>query len=237
MPFLIILACILLFTSLALSLKVKVTIEYKDELSLYVSTLFVKAKILPKKEKKRGPHSMSKSRAEKIRRKLREKAQKKKQRQLAKKASKKQEKTGEKSKRSFEDILDVISAVKDIVSTTIGKFFGHLRVDIARFHINIATGDAATTAIAYGAVCDALLHLFCILEPLRGFDLPKTKDISVQADYLSEQTTADIKLTLSIRVWHTLHIAIATLIKVIAHMDKFKPKDEDLPKGHKNKTA
>ena len=123
------------------------------------------------------------------------------------------------------------------MSTALGKFFKYLRVDLARFHINVATGDAATTALAYGAVCDALTHLFVILEPLRGFDLPDNRDISVEADYLSEKTTADIKLSFSLRVWHILIIALVTFIKVTKHMVKFKSRSEDLPHGHKNKAA
>ncbi|MBE6577291.1 MAG: DUF2953 domain-containing protein [Ruminococcaceae bacterium] len=236
MTALIIIACIALFFLLVLSLRVKVTLEYKDELLLFVSVGFIKVRVLPKKQR-RGPHSMSRAKAKRIRAKVRKKALEKKQKQLEKKRLKKLEKQKKKQKRSFDDVLDIIAAVKEIVTTALGRFFGHLRVDIAKFHINVATQDAATTAILYGAVCSALSHLFHILEPLRGFDLPKTQDVSVNADYLSEKTTVDIKLSFSLRVWHALHVAIATLIKIVKHMVLFKSKNEALPDGHKNKTA
>ncbi len=238
MAVIIILACIALFTLLVLSSKVKITFEYKDEFSLFVGVGLIRIKVFPiKKRKKRGPHSMSRARAAKIREKARKRALKKRQKKLEKKREKQQEQEKTKARTSFEGVLDAISAIKEIVTTTLGKFFGHLHVDLARFHITVATGDAATTAIIYGSICSALAHLFHILEPLRGFDLPKNRDVSVYADYLAEKTTADIKLTFSLRIWHGLHIALATLIKVIKHALKLKAKNETLPDGHNNKTA
>jgi hypothetical protein len=76
MTALIIIGCILLFFVFLLSLKATITIAYTDEVTLTVRVLFLKIKILPKKEKK-GPRSMSRRKAERIRAKARKKAQKK----------------------------------------------------------------------------------------------------------------------------------------------------------------
>ena len=56
MPALITVGCILLFFAFILSLKAKITVEYNDEVTLYVRVLFVKIKILPKKRKMRRRH-------------------------------------------------------------------------------------------------------------------------------------------------------------------------------------
>jgi hypothetical protein len=230
---LIVIGCILLFFAFILSLCVKVTVEYADELKLYVRVLFIKIKILPKKDKKRGPHSMSERRAKSIRKKLKKKADQKRAKALEKKNKKQLEKAQPKKKKTLGEILDIISMVKDIVKAALGRFFGHLKVDLARFHINVATGDAASTAIAYGAICDALLHLLHILEPLKGFDSPKAQDISVTPDYLSDKMSADIKVTFSIRVWHVFHVAFAALGKLIKHLVKMRSGQQTKPEGHK----
>ena len=68
---------IVLFFVFLLSLKATVTIAYHDEVALTVKVLFIKIPILPKKERGRGPHSMSAKKAKKLREKLRKKKLKK----------------------------------------------------------------------------------------------------------------------------------------------------------------
>ena len=223
-----IIGCIILFFAFILSLRAKITVEYKDEVRLFLRVLCFRIKILPKKQKKKGPFSMSEKKAKKIKEQLRRKALKKKLKKQKKKAEKQQEeqarKAGTKKKKSLSEILDIVSMVKDIAMAVIKKFFGHLRIDLARLKITVATGDAATTAIAYGAICDAALHLFHVLEPVKGFDLPESRDISIDVDYLSESTSVDIKISFALRVWHVFHVAFAALGQLIAHMVRNKGK-------------
>lgn len=218
---------IVLFFAFILSLRAKITVEYNDEVKLWVKVLFFKIKILPKAKKKRGPHSMSEKKAKKIKQRLEKKAQKKKQKKQEKKAQKEIWAKQPKKKKSLDEILDIISMVKDLVGTVIKKFFGHLRIDLARLKINVATGDAATTAIAYGAVCDAALHLLTALESVKGIELPRSKDIDIRCDYLADGITADIKISFALRVWHVFHVAIAALITFIKHSVRMKDKKQD----------
>lgn len=230
MTALIVIGCILLFFVLLLSLKVTLTVAYSDELVLYARVLFVKIKILPKKENKRGPHSMSAKKAEKIKRRLEKKAEKKRakaeEKRQKKQAKKELEKKQPKEKKSLSEILDIIGTVTEVVKKTVKTFFGHLRVKVARLHINVATGDAATTAIAYGAITEAAFYLFEVLEPLDGVSMPAEKDVSINADFLSDSFTADIKISLSIRVWHVLHTALAALVAFIKRFIKMKANKE-----------
>ena len=84
MPALITVGCILLFFAFILSLKAKITVEYNDEVTLYVRVLFIKIKILPKKRRKNGPHSMSERKAAAIKKRLIKKAEKKRLKKLRK---------------------------------------------------------------------------------------------------------------------------------------------------------
>ena len=226
MTALIVIGSILLFFALILSLRAKITVEYNGEVVLTLRVLFFNIRILPKKQKRSGPRSMSAKKAERLKRKLEKKAQKKREKSLLKK-QKKQEKKAQKKKGakkerklSLSDVLDIMGLVKDALSAVVKTFFGHLRIDLARLHVNVATGDAASTAIAYGAISDALTHLFYVLESVKGFDLPDTQDVSLNADFLSEKTEVDIKISFSLRVWHVFHVAFAALGKTVGRLVK-----------------
>jgi hypothetical protein len=229
MTALTVLGCILLFLALLLSLKATVCVIYNGEVSLYVKVLFVKIKILPKDKKKKGPHSMSVKKAERIKKKLEKKAEKKRQRALEKQRKKQEKKelskNAKQEKKSLSDILDMLRMVTDITKSVISTFFGHLRVKVAHLHINVATGDAATTAIAYGAISEAVFYLYETIGKLDGISLPDRKDVSVNADYLSDNFTADVKICFSIRVWHVLHVGFVALGKLLKHLVKMKSKN------------
>lgn len=228
MTALIVIGCIILFFAFILSLKAKVTLEYAEELALSVRVLFVKVRILPKKEKKPGPHSMSERKAKKIKKQLEKKAEKKRRKALEKAEKKKAKRAAAegkpKKKRSLEEILDLIAMIKDILTTVLGKFFSHLRIDLARLHVTVGAEDAASAALYYGIICDALLHLLPVLESLKGFDTPDARDLSVDVDYLSESITADVKISMSLRVWHVFHVAFAALGRLISHLVRQKLK-------------
>ncbi len=217
MTALIVIGCILLFFVFILSLKAKITVVYDGEVALYLKVLFINIKILPKNKKKKGPHSMSEKKAKRIKAKLDAKAEKKRLKKRQKKQSKLAEKHEPKQKKSLSEVLEIISLVKDIAGTVIKKFFGHLRIDMARLKINVATGDAATTALAYGAVSQAAMYLFTVLSPVKGFSFPDEKNTDISCDYLSDSMTVDIKISFSLRVWHVFHVAFAALGKLISH--------------------
>lgn len=211
----IVFGCIVLFFVFLFSLKATITVGYSDEVTLTVRVLFLKIKILPKKEKKKGPRSMSAAKAKKIRRKLakKEKIKKEKKKQ---KAIQKQQKPP-KPKKSVSEILDLISMVRKVVAAVVKHFFKHLRVDVARLKIKIATGDAATTAVAYGAVTQAVNVLFPLLEPIKNFGLPETTELDIQPDFLSESSEMDLLISFSLRVWHVFDVAFSALGAFLKH--------------------
>ena len=214
---------IVLFFAFILSLKATVTVAYCDEVALSVRVLFLKLRILPKKEKKPGPHSMSAKQAEKIKKKLRKKQQKKadaKQKKAEKKAAKKEIPKEEKKKMSLPDILDILSLVRKLLVKVVKTFFGHLRIDIVRIKIRVATGDAATTAIAYGAITQAVNLLFPVLESTKNFSTPKARDIDIVADFAGDGIEADVEFSFSLRVWHLFHVAFGALGTAIKHFVK-----------------
>lgn len=96
-----------------------------------------------------------------------------------------------------------------------GRFARHLRVRVARLHINVATGDAANTAILYGAIAQSAAYIAALLDSTKTLKNPARSDVDIRADYLSEKTTADIEIGFSIRVWQVFDVLIRTGITFI----------------------
>ena len=213
-------------------------IAYVDDIELYVKVLFLKIRILPSKEKKYS-HSMSAKKAAKIRESMKKKAEKKRI-SAEEKAKAKEEKKASKEKKSISEIIAIIKMVSDLAVTVIGRFFKHLRIKVARIKVTIATGDAATTAIAYGAVSQSLNVLMPALESVKNFENLDKADIKIDLDYAAEAPAIDIKLGFSIRVWHVFDIAFSALGRLIKHLLKMpksnkSSKEADASKKYTNK--
>ena len=159
---------------------------------------------------------MSRKKSDRIERKLRKKADKKRLKKEQKKENKLSE-AKEKKKTSLSDILDTVNLATSVAKAVLGSFFGHLRVDVAKLKIKVATGDAASTAIAYGAVSGAVACLLAIFENSKRVRGLKKAEMDIVCDFLGESSSADIKISFSLRVWHLFYIAFAALGKFVKH--------------------
>ena len=105
--------------------------------------------------------------------------------------------------------------ITDIALAVIKKFFGHLQIKVSRIKLVVATDDAATTAVAYGAITQSLNILLPALESVKNFKGLRRADIDVRPDFLSDSPTVDVKISFSIRVWHLFDMAFAALGKFL----------------------
>ena len=233
MTALIIIGCILLFFIFILSLRATLIIAYNGEVTLSLKVLFVKIKLFPKGEKKSGPHKMSVKKAQRIKTRLKKKADKKKEKKQAKKKEKQRAKEEEKGseRKGLSEILDSLSLVKALLSKVLKKFFGHLKIDLVRIKIVIALGDAASTAIAYGAVTQAINVFMPMLKDVKNFGSPRASDIDVRADFTSESSDIDICIRFKLRVWHVIDVGLGALFTFIKH--KIKSSDRSKQEGHR----
>lgn len=215
---------IVLFFAFIGSLRAEVLIAYSDELALTVRVLGIPIKILPKKKKKVKISAYSKknrakyeaAEKEKALKKARKKKEKKKKKEAAK-AKKKADKAAGKVKPK-KPIGDVIEMIKDLVAVAVGRFAKHLRIRIARLHIGVATGDAATTAILYGAIAPTVACIAALLDSTSTLRHPARSDVDIHADYLSEKMQIDIEIGFSICVWQVFDILFRTGFKLVKHL-------------------
>ena len=195
-----------------LMIRIRFVIAYSDELTLRLRVLFFGFTLLPSRDKRKKKRSMSERKAEKIRGKL----QKKQQKKIEKKKQKKSEKA-EKPKKSFGEILDLLQLATSLVSVLFRHFFRHLRIRVARIRIIVASEDAATTAIAYGAITQSFNVLLPLLESVRNFPKLKKADLFVGVDFTKDAPQTDLKLVFSIRLWQIFDIAFRALGAFLRH--------------------
>lgn len=208
---------ILIFFALILLIRATVTIEYGETLSLVVSVFgIIRIRILPAKPKKvrLGKYTPKKikKRQEKQRKAEIAKAKKKKEKKQAKKEKKEAEKKltpQEKAKRPT--IIENINMILEILKMFFSRFSKHLRIKVARLHLVIATGDAANTAILYGAVCQAVNPIVMLLEKYLNINKLEKADIDVRPDFVGDSIQADVKISFSISVWQIADIGLRAL--------------------------
>ena len=204
---LIIIGAILLFFVFLFSLRAVVTISYSDEVALSIRILFLKIKILPKKKKKihLAQYDIKKFR----------KKQKKKYQKALKKYNKKQEKSALKAEEKEKDkdkekakipLSENIKFIEKLVKIFFSRFAKHFQIYLAKIKINVATGDAAQTAILYGVVIQSVAYIIETLNRVTNVKKLKQSEIIVTANYLSEKTSADVCIKFALRVWHLVSI-------------------------------
>lgn len=190
-----------------------VVLTYDNKLSVYIKVLFLKFRITPKVIKKPNP---SKYTAKKYAKML-EKQAKAEEKKAKKKKTGSTAVTGAKSNAkkkgpgSLEDIVELVDLVLELVKRLLASFGKHLRITAARMRIKVATGDAATTAIAYGAVCQSVAYIVEILHNITNFKVKKNDDINVVADFAADKSELDLKLIFRLRVWHVFAMLFAVL--------------------------
>ena len=237
---------ILAFFVALFTIRVKVTLEMKDELYLTVFAFGATLRILPKKPKKYKlrdytPKKIAKRDAKKAAAEA-QKAEKKRQRN-AKKAAEKQKKKDaqakltkeqkkairEKKRSSRPPIPDILELLFKIIRMFFSGFFAKFHFHVARIRIKIGSSDAATTALLWCTVSTALKPILILLDKKSNLHGMKNADISITTDYLSENISADIKLAFSMSLGGILGVALRTVFSFIFSWIKIMPSRSESP--------
>jgi len=94
----------------------------------------------------------------------------------------------------------------------------HIKIKKAEIDINISGGDAAQTAIEYGAICSAAYPLFGLLEACR---VVKFKRINIKSDFDGGEPLFEFSTEVSV----ALVFLIISAIKIYKEYKKFITKE------------
>ncbi|MBE6584139.1 MAG: hypothetical protein E7649_04025 [Ruminococcaceae bacterium] len=251
----IILGIIALFV-LIFTVRVRITVEMKDELLLSVTALGITFKILPKKQKTYKLSNYTKKKIAKRDRAAHKKAQKlaaKKARRDAAKKQKKKEKEQEKAKltkkelkeqkkkkrESMPPIPSMIGLFLRIIKLLFSGLFKKFHFHVDRLRIKVGGADAAQIALIYVAITNGLHPLFAFLDKYSNLHGVDKADIEISTDYLSEDIVADVKLGFSTSLGGILGAVLKAAFKFVLGWIKISPKpahSTDSPTPQKDRT-
>jgi hypothetical protein len=108
----------------------------------------------------------------------------------------------------IKDIRHMFRFIERITLVLIKKFNRSLRVDIKRFTVTVANGDAAQTAIVYGAVSQAMADLIALIGQYYKIHYIRGARTGVKADFLGDRWSAELNIVFRIRLYHFITLAL-----------------------------
>lgn len=203
---------------LILVLKISVRVRMLDDVALWLGVGIFRIKLFPSKEKnlKLSDYKIKKFRKNKAKEEAA--ARKNKKKKSDKKEKSKEQNTTDKVKKVLDkssdsekpkrDIIGLVTKLIEVVKIFFARFGHHLHINVKRVHIIVASPDAATTAMLYGAVCGAVQCLLELLYNCIHLKLPKSEELQVVPDFTSEKLSAEVDITFSFRLWQLFDIMI-----------------------------
>lgn len=196
---LIVLSALVAFFVLLFLLRVRVVLIADDAgVRLRLRVLCFTVPLYPGKRvdpRKYSPERVKKREAKKAKKAARKAKKAAKRKKPTATAPKKEPKASE-APMTLTEKLTLIRKLLAALLRATGK---HLYLRAARLHIRVATGDAASTAIAYGAVSGGVALILTVLGKFTVLHAAPP-DVAVMADYLGEKSEIDARVVFSMRV-------------------------------------
>lgn len=191
---LIVILSALAFLLLLLLFRVRLVFTCREEVRVTAWVLCFPIVLYPRRKKPKPPKEKEEKKENKRR-----------------KSKKKRKEDSRKPKKSLPEKIRLVRA---LLAALLRRTRRYLHLRAVRAHISVATGDAASTAVLYGAVSAALSGLLALLD--RAFNLKAPPgDVAVFPDFTGEKTKADLKIVLSLRVFGALAILFSVAIAYV----------------------
>ncbi len=207
-----------LVIALILFLKISVRVDFADDMTLYAGIGIFRIKLLPSKPKTARLKDYRIKRFRKLQKRSEIASVKKDKTSKKKAAVKEASPASDDTQKPDRDILGLVGKLTDVTKVFLSRFGHHLRIDLKRLVIIIGTGDAAKTAVLYGAVCGGVQCLLELLYNCMHLHLQKgalAEFVRVEADFLAEKTVASADVTFSFRIWQLFDILVRSGVRYL----------------------
>ena len=189
-----------------------------DELRVIASicgfrfTLYPDKKKAPKKPKNlarcRNPEAVLR-RELKRQQRAKEKAARKKEKAAKRAAKRSEKKIGIPQKYCpVPNLKENLEMVQALAKKFYYKTRGKIRIKIKKMHIRVAADEAAHTALLYGVVVQLVSYIIGYVESNYAAVERHDGDLSVEPDYTSSESSADIDIVFTAKIWRALLILI-----------------------------
>ncbi len=201
-----IILAVLALIFLLLLLPVRLSLIFRDELSLTASYLFVHIPIYPK-EKAVRPSDYSPRKLRKRKKKL------KKKRQLQKAAAAKK---ASKPKVPLKQRIRQLRLILYILKNVYKNILSAVHVRVKRLYVRVATEDAAKTAILYGVAAQGTSYLLQLLHDHTKTTV-KRGGADVIADFCGTESSLDADILFSVRPISVLYLGLRAAFFFLKH--------------------
>ena len=117
--------------------------------------------------------------------------------------------------------LEEFRLIRAQLAVLLRKTGKHVKLRIARLHARLATGDAASTAVLYGATMSVLCPLLSYLSRITRLTARQV-DVDIAPDFLGERSRTDVRLVLSISLLRLIPLLIAL---TLSYLGAVKPRE------------
>ena len=122
-------------------------------------------------------------------------------------------------KKTVKDYLKILRQVIYILKRIQKRARAAFRIEVRELDAVIATGDAASTAIAYGAVSQAVSYLLALTDAFIKTHY-RNKHIAVTPDDLGSESTLSIHIVLRTNLLRVIGLGFTTLFAYLASRKK-----------------
>lgn len=206
-------AALILLIGTILLLPVKIGVEYKEDLRLSASLLGLSLWEYPKRKRKVNLSRYSNKAIAKRKQRLQKKRLRMAEEQKKQLQKNKDGQAAPNKPKQPTTIVDDLQLILKQLSIILSRGIKHVRVEVRRFLISVATDDAAQTAILFGAVNQAAMALLAFLDQVDKLKQTRRSRISVTADFASQKSRADIQIILTLRLWQIWDILWRTSLQ------------------------
>lgn len=196
--------------------RAKIRIRCRSELCVILTVLGIRKTLYSSVDQEKPDPNLSPRamrRREERRKRKAERAAEKARKRAAKAALRKKEKA-ERAAESGKPTLNLNEKLS-VITTTVKRAYdeshGHIRIRAYSMHIRVGSADAAKTAILYGVILQTTAYLAQWIESHFNHIVRKPGDMTVEPDFTSGHTTAEIDMTFSLTLWRALLIGLGTL--------------------------
>ena len=202
--FLVILAILgglLLLFGLLLLLRVGVQLRYDGSFSVKLKVLFLSFTLFPKKEKLRIKGQPPSEKKEKKKKQKKEKAVSK--------------------KPDFSELFSFYRQLfTEVILPALGRFLKHLHLRVDQLQIEIASEDAAKTALLYGSAVSGGTAFLEFLRNITHLKMGREEEIYIRSRFDKTEGSCRVRITLSLCLWQAVHILLPALMKYLLLQQK-----------------
>lgn len=188
---------------LILSVPVKVSLAFDNKIHVTVSYLFIKLNILPVDPNKPKKPAKPKKEPEPKPEKPKDETPKEKKPNPILEMVK---------ANGYDGMMLVIKNLGRVLGIYGGKIFKSIVFNEIDLYISVGTGDAASTAIKYGEICQ---KVYPVLGFICSNNIVRKYDILVEPDFLANKTQNELFIDFSITVRKIINATIAMVFRLI----------------------